>query len=99
MRAVSAFTCYYCPRKTSELIPHTASLVAPAEHEFGERDRGWSSFPELEGGNFEFSGAPEMNPFLQTRDSIGIPQFGGQKSPLLGVDFRGEFPPSTVRYV
>ena len=51
--------------------------------------------------NFEFSGAPEIDPLLQRffRKSP-ICQFGGQKSKSSRGNFWGEFPPpSSVRYV
>ena len=80
---------------TSTWIPSPLSiraLQALATHTLG-----WS--PKIRGGgeNFEFPGAPEIDPY---RDSIENPQFGGQKSKSSGGNFRGEFPPpSSVRYV
>ena len=61
----------------------------------GDRDRGGVKSPKIRGGgeNFEFSGPPFY------RDSIENRQFRGQKSKSSRGNFRGEFPPSSVRYV
>ena len=62
---------------------------------FGDRDRGVKSPKINEGGeNFEFFGAPEIDPFLQ-RFYRNL-QFGGQKSKFSRGNFRGEFPPPLV---
>ena len=59
----------------------------------GDRDRGGSNLRKLEGGeNFEFRGAPKIDP-LRHRDSIEKCQFGGQKSKCSRGSFRGKFPP------
>ena len=64
----------------------------------GDRDTGGSNLRKLEGGeNFEFSGAPEIDPFLQRFDRES-PIYGSKSKSSRG-NFRGEFPPSSVRYV
>ena len=63
-----------------------------------DRDRGVKS-PKIRGGVkiLNFQGPPKLTAFY--KDPIEYSQFGGQKSKSSRGNFRGEFPPSSFRYV
>ena len=65
----------------------------------GDRDKGGSNLRKLEGGGEDFEFSAALNLTLFYRASIENPQFGGHKSKLSKDNLRGEFLPSSVRYV
>ena len=71
----------------------------PSWPRFGDRDRGGVKSPKIRGGLKILTFQGSLNLTLFYRDSKENPQFGGPKSKLSKDNFRGELPPSSVRYV